>query len=39
VRYKERSEEHRDAFEIVIETLGKIQKITRIGSIVYIDES
>jgi hypothetical protein len=39
VRYKERNEEYRDVFRVVIETTEKIQKIVGVGSIIYIDES
>jgi hypothetical protein len=39
VAYRERNEEYRDAFKIVVGTLKKIQKITGMGNIVYIDES
>jgi transposase len=39
VRYKERNEEYRDVFRVVIETTEKIQKIVGVGNIVYIDES
>jgi transposase len=37
--YKERNEEYRKVFSIIIDTLAKIQKITKAWSIIYIDES
>lgn len=39
MRYKERNEEYRDAFKVVVETLGKVQKVTKTWGIIYIDES
>ena len=37
--YRERNEEQRDSFKIIIHTLKKIQEITKVWGIVYIDES
>lgn len=37
--YRERNEEYRDWFKIVIETLKKVQEITKVWDIIYIDES
>ena len=39
MRYKERNEEYRSVFKIIIKTLDEIQKITRFWNIIYIDES
>ena len=37
--YRERNAEHRDAFKIIIGILKKVLEITKVGGIVYIDES
>lgn len=37
--YKERNEEYRKAFEIIVGIIERVQDLIKIGSIIYIDES
>ena len=39
MRYKERDEELRRAFKIIVEIIKRVQDLMKIGSIIYIDES
>lgn len=39
MRYKERDDEYREIFKIIVRTIGKIQRIISQWGIIYIDES